>query len=105
LDLVRPENLADSLSIYLDVIEILESNSTYVSLYQKCEPQLGRRGLYRALGGHPDAGKIEMALLWVLNMSDGRHSLLDIAERSELPYREISNATKILIAHDLLKES
>ena len=105
LDLVRPECLADSLSIYLDVIEILDSNSNYVSLCQKCEPQLGKRGLYRALGGHPDAGKVEMALLWVLNLSDGRHSLLDIAERSNLTYREIYNAFRMLFDRNLLKDS
>ncbi len=105
LDLVRPEKLVDTLSIYLDVIEILETNSVYVNLCQKCEPQLGRRGLYRALGGYPDAGKIEMALLWMLNMSDGRHSLLDIAERSKLAYREIYNAAKLLVKHDLMKET
>jgi len=105
LDLVRPAYLADSLSIYMDVIEILESNSTYVSLCQKCEPQLGKRGIYRALGGHPDAGKVEMALLWVLNMSDGKNSLLDIAERSNLAYKEIYQAIKLLVQHDLLKKS
>jgi aminopeptidase-like protein len=105
MDIVRPEYLADSLSIYLDVIEILESNSTPVSLCQKCEPQLGKRGLYRALGGHPDAGKVEMALLWVLNLSDGRHSLLDIAERSNLTYREIYNAFRMLFERNLLKDS
>jgi len=89
----------------MDVIEILESNSTYVSLCQKCEPQLGKRGIYRALGGHPDAGKVEMALLWVLNMSDGKNSLLDIAERSNLAYKEIYQAIKLLVQHDLLKKS
>jgi aminopeptidase-like protein len=104
LSLVRPECLADSLSIYLDVVEILESNSVYMSLCPKCEPQLGKRGLYRALGGHPDVEKGEMAMLWVLNMADGRHSLLDIAEQSKLAYREIRRAANLLIEHELLKE-
>jgi len=102
LDLVRPENLADSLSIYLDVINILESNSTYVSLCQKCEPQLGKRGLYGALGGHPDAGKVELALLWVLNMSDGKNSLLDIGERSGLTFRCLREAADLLVENGLL---
>ena len=51
----------------------------------KCEPQLGRRGLYRAVGRRA-AEADEMAMLWVLNLSDGAHSLLDIAERSGLPF-------------------
>jgi len=104
LSFVRPECLADSLSIYLDVVEILESNSVYMSQCPKCEPQLGKRGLYRALGGLPDAEKGEMAMLWVLNLSDGKHSLLDIAEHAKLAYREIRRAANLLIEHDLLKE-
>ena len=47
-----------------------------------CEPQLGRRGLYDSMGGAGERRNREMALLWVLNLSDGGHSLLDIAERS-----------------------
>ena len=105
LDLVRPECLADSLSIYLDIINILESNSINMSLCQKCEPQLGKRGLYRTIGGLSDAGNVEMAMLWVLNLSDGNHSLLDIAEKSKLAFGEIHRAANLLIAHDLLKEA
>jgi aminopeptidase-like protein len=104
LNFVRPEYLADSLSIYLDVIEVLEGNLVYQNLHPKCEPQLGKRGLYRALGGHPDAGKGEMALLWVLNLSDGKHSLLDIGERSGLAFRELRHAAELLLEHGLLME-
>lgn len=102
LSFVRPEHLADSLSIYLDVIEILETNSCYVSLCPKCEPQLGKRGLYRKLGGHSDAGNREMALLWVLNQADGKHSLLDIAERSGVCYGSLREAVDLLLEHGLL---
>lgn len=104
LNLVRPEYLADSLSIYLDVIEILEANSVYMNLCPKCEPQLGKRGLYRSLGGYPDAGDRELAMLWVLNMSDGKHSLLDIGERSGLTFKLIRGAVDILLEHGLLAE-
>lgn len=51
----------------------------------KCEPQLGKRGLYRTLSGQAERGQQEMALFWVLNLSDGTSSLLDIAERAEMP--------------------
>ena len=105
LGLVRSESLSDSLSLYLEVIEILESNATYMNLFPKCEPQLGKRGLYRIMGGDPNAGEREMALLWILNMSDGNHSLLDIAEKSELSFSDIHRAAELLIAQDLLKEA
>jgi len=100
--LVRPDSLADSLSIYLDVIEILEGNAFYTSLCPKCEPQLGKRGLYHAIGGLADAGKQEMALLWVLNLSDGRHSLLDIGDRAGLDFRTLRFAADHLLENNLL---
>jgi aminopeptidase-like protein len=105
LDLVRSESLSDSLSLYLEVIEILESNATYMNLLPKCEPQLGKRGLYRILGGDPDAGEREMALLWILNMSDGKHSLLDIGERSGMTLGYLRETADILVEHGLLAKS
>jgi aminopeptidase-like protein len=105
LGLVRSESLSDSLSLYLEVIDILESNSTYMNLYPKCEPQLGKRGLYRILGGDPNAGEREMALLWILNMSDGKHSLLDIGERSGLTVGCLREMADLLMEHGLLAKS
>jgi aminopeptidase-like protein len=80
LDFVRPEYLADSFSKYLAVLNVLENNKKYLNKNPKCEPQLGKRGLYRAMGGQKDVGTFELALLWVLNLSDGNHTLLDIAD-------------------------
>jgi aminopeptidase-like protein len=101
LDLVRPDALADSLDKCLAVIEILEHDRRYRNLMPHCEPQLGRRGLYRPTGGHELPG-YEMALLWVLNLSDGRHSLLDIADRARLPFEVVARASHDLAAHELL---
>ncbi|MCL6640233.1 MAG: DUF4910 domain-containing protein, partial [Candidatus Rokubacteria bacterium] len=102
LDFVRPECLADSFAVYRAVLGVLDNNRTYRNLHPKGEPQLGRRGLYRSLGGHLDAVGREMAMLWVLNLSDGRWSLLDIAERSGLPFTSIRAAADLLLAHGLL---
>jgi hypothetical protein len=74
----------------------------FLNLNPKCEPQLGRRGLYAAAGGHKDAPEQQMAILWVLNLSDGGHSLLDIAERASLPFTKIRAAADLLLAHGLL---
>jgi aminopeptidase-like protein len=68
------------------------------------EPQLGRRGLYRTLGGSSDGRAAELALLWVLNLSDGAHTLLDISDRSGMLYDAIQAAADRLLAHDLLRE-
>ena len=91
LSLVKPSSLAESLQQILQIIATLEKNQSYVSLNPKCEPQLGRRGLYHHVGGIKNAG-VEESILWVLNFSDGGHSLLDIATRSGLPFAALSVA-------------
>jgi aminopeptidase-like protein len=103
LDLVRPEGLGGSLLCYLSVFRILEHNAHYRNLNPKCEPQLGKRGLYSAIGGLADAGLMEQAMLWVLNFSDGQHSLLDIAERSSLDFNLIRKAVRTLAEAHLLE--
>jgi aminopeptidase-like protein len=105
LHLVRPEYLADSLIAYLRVFDVLENNRTYSNIISKCEPQLGRRGLYRSEGGAVDSKSHELATLWVLNLSDGTHSLLDIAERSGMPFPAIRDAAASLVEHGLLTEA
>jgi aminopeptidase-like protein len=102
LEFVRPESLADSLGACLALFGVLDQNATYVRTNPKGEPQLGRRGLYGAIGGKSDARKAEMAMLWLLNMSDGRNSLLDVAVRSGLPFDAVQRAAELLAAHDLL---
>jgi aminopeptidase-like protein len=42
------------------------------------------------------------ARLWVLNLSDGEHSLLDVAERSGIPFSAISDAAELLYQNGLL---
>jgi len=103
LNLVRPESLADSFAKYLAVFDVLEYNKRYRNTNPRGEPQLGRRGLYRLIGGLPDAGRYEMAMLWVLNLSDTSHGLLDIAERSGLEFDAIRLAADALAAHGLLE--
>lgn len=101
LDFVEPAALANSLATILSVFDVLEHNHTYISLNPKCEPQLGKRGLYGVMGG-TNIKQLEMAMLWVLNLSDGSSSLLDIAERSGLPFGVIGAAADLLLRHDLL---
>jgi aminopeptidase-like protein len=105
LDFITPEHLASSYRMICAAIEVVERNCNPINLLPKCEPQLGRRGLYSAVGGDKDGPARSMALLWVLNLADGEHSLLDIAERADLPFRTISEAADILSENGLLKWS
>jgi aminopeptidase-like protein len=103
LEFIAPHSLADTLVTTLGILEVLEGDLVYRNVNPKCEPQLGRRGLYAALGGHGASRQVEIALLWVLNLSDGRHSLLEIAERSKLPFSLIRAGADVLARHDLLQ--
>jgi aminopeptidase-like protein len=103
-DFVRPEALQHSLETYLEVVQLLEANRTYRNLNPHCEPQLGKRGLYTSMGGYTHSPEDQMALLWVLNLSDGSHSLLDIAERSGMKFSVVKHAADRLLTADLLAE-
>jgi len=105
LDFVKADSLVRSFARCLEAFELLEHNRTYRNLNSKCEPQLGRRGLYRAVAGHQEKQSKELALLWVLNASDGRHTLLDIAERADLPFHRIHIAAEALVEAGLLQET
>ena len=104
LDLVKPQYLEDSYMKLVSIVETLEGNKTYINMNPKCEPQLGKRGLYRTLSGQAERGQQEMALFWVLNLSDGTSSLLDIAERAEMPFAVIKQAADRLEISGLVQE-
>ncbi|MFD7292198.1 DUF4910 domain-containing protein [Streptomyces sp. NPDC059897] len=103
LDFVSPEAMADTLAVCSEAFAVLDRNRRYLNQSPYGEPQLGRRGLYDALGGRSDTKQAQMAMLWVLNLSDGEHSLLDIAERSGLPFGTVADAADALGAAGLVK--
>jgi aminopeptidase-like protein len=103
LDFIKPEKMARSLRLCTSIFDVLESNRTYLNQSPFCEPQLGKRNLYRSTGGDSIGAEIN-ARLWVLNLSDGEHSLLDIAERSGLPFAAIHDAAELLSENGLLEE-
>jgi aminopeptidase-like protein len=103
LDFVKPTSLARSLEIVHSVIEVLEANGGYLNTAPHCEPQLGKRGLYRMIGGTITGRSAELSLLWVLNLSDGAHTLLQIAEQARLPFSSIRSAADALTAQGLLR--
>ena len=104
LDFVRPGALADSFHKCLSILHVLDNNRILINQSPKGEPQLGRRGLYREVSGQSDEKLEELPLLWVLNLCDGSHSLLDIAERSGLAFARIKRAADALQRVGLLKE-
>ncbi len=104
LSFIAPERLDESLDAILGVVDILEGNRRYRNVAPDGEPQLGRRGLYRAVGGS-DIPDLNLAMLWVLTLGDGRHTLLDVAERARMPFRALRAAADLLVAGGLLEEA
>jgi aminopeptidase-like protein len=100
LDFVRPDALGSAFGVVMRIFDALEGNRSYLNLSPKGEPQLGKRGLYRSVGG---GSPREAALLWVLNLSDGEHDLLAIAERSGLRFDDIAHAASALEQAELLR--
>ena len=104
LDFVSPECLAESYRFLSDVVDEIESGEKYLNLNPECEPQLGKRGLFKSIGGQSETKDFQMALLWVLNLSDGEHSIKDIEEQSGLYSSVIKQATEELVNVNLLRK-
>jgi aminopeptidase-like protein len=104
LELVRPEQLEAALNSVLEILDVVETDRRYLNLAPKGEPQLGKRGLYPKMGG-PSAEEEQLAMLWVLNQSDGGNSLLDIAERSGIPFASLRRSAEKLLEAGLLAET
>ncbi len=97
-DFVKAESLAESLRLLNKIVDVLEGNRKYVNTQPKCEPQLGKRGLYSELNGEGES----TVMLWVLNYSDGNNTLLDIARRASIPFERVRKVASILESHGLL---
>jgi aminopeptidase-like protein len=103
LEFINKNSLHDSFEKYLNVILMLENNKIYRNLNPKCEPQLGRKGIYRLIGSQKNEDLDELSILWVLNMTDGVNSLLDISERSGIKFQQIQKAAQLLFDKKLLE--
>jgi aminopeptidase-like protein len=101
---VAPEALAESYAVLAEILDVLDAERLYCRVDGRGEPQLGRRGLYRAISGQEQAGgATQAALTWFLNLADGRHSLLDMCDRAGLPFREIRGAAQLALDADLVR--
>lgn len=101
---ISEKALVDSYNIFKRVFQFIEADRKYMNLFPKGEPQLGKRGLYDNVGGRNDSKVLQLAFLWVLNFSDGNHTLIDIAIRSDMTIDIITEAASMLLEKGLLKE-
>jgi aminopeptidase-like protein len=103
-DLISGKALDDSLDMFRRVVKHIECDRKYLNQYPKGEPQLGKRGLYENIGGRNDSKTIQLAFLWVLNYSDGQHSLTDICIISGLDLNIICEAADMLEEKGLIEK-
>jgi aminopeptidase-like protein len=102
---VKPQALNQSYALVAELLDLLDNNRIYERVDGRGEPQLGRRGLYRTIAGQKEAGGAsQMDLLWFLNLADGKHSLLDIAERAGIAFSRLQAASRLAVDANLVRE-
>jgi aminopeptidase-like protein len=102
---VKPQALNQSYEVVATLLDLLDANWMYARTDGRGEPQLGRRGLYRAIAGQKEAGGAsQMDLLWLLNLADGKHNLLEMAERAGIPFGRLQKAVRLALDADLIRE-
>jgi aminopeptidase-like protein len=105
LNFINANNLSSSLVLLFKIVAIVEANKKWINMNPKGEPQLGKRGLYKTIGGQRQQKDYQMALLWILNLSDGNHSMLDIAVKSGIDFGILLQAATELNKVDLLRDA
>jgi len=104
LDFLNKDKLLESLKLLMNIIQVIEDNGVFINLKPNGEPQLGKRGLFKKIGGESETKDYQMALLWILNQSDGQNSLLDISVKSGISFNLIKISANQLVNAGLLKE-
>jgi aminopeptidase-like protein len=92
-----------SVNKYLDIVNMIEYNDYYINTMPFCEPQLGKRGLYPTLGSQKTTQDFVSAMMWILNLSDGKHDLIDISRQSKIPFKALIPVVNMLIDNGILK--
>lgn len=101
-DFVSFEAMEDTVDMYFKLVKAYELDGTYENLSPFCEPQLGKRGLYPSIGNKEQKGDLLKKILYILNYSDGHHTLLEIANLLECSILDLTEAVKQLSEKKLL---
>jgi len=99
-NVVTPKGLDGGYWALRRAIELIEKNSIY-KVNTLCEPQLGKRGLYPTLSTKNSASEVK-TMMNLLSFCDGEHSLIDIAEKINLPAWDLYELIEKLVSHDLI---
>jgi aminopeptidase-like protein len=97
---VTPKGLDGGYWALRRALELIEKNNIY-KVNILCEPQMGRRGLYPTLS-KKNSGDQTRLIMNFFSYCDGEHTLIDIAEKINLPAWDLYESIETLISHDLI---
>jgi len=101
LDVISPNGLQGSYNALERAIQILETNNKWKVL-TKCEPQLGKRGLYPNTSTKNAIDLIRNQMN-VISYLDGENDVIEISEKCKLDYRETLKIIEILNGANLIE--
>ena len=102
-DFVSFEAMEKSVEKYFDIITIIEKNEKYINKMPYCEPKLDKWGLYPTLGSKESNENFLLAMMWILNLSDGKNDLITISQKSKVPLKELFPVIEKLIQNGILE--
>ena len=100
INVVTPDGLEGGFNALWKAIEALENNF-YPRVDVFCEPQLGKRGLYPTLSTKSSGAEVRL-MMDLITWSDGRRSLIEIAELCHAPVWELYPILDKLCEHKLI---
>lgn len=102
LNLVSPNGLYGAFEVYRKCIDLLESNYMYI-VTTPCEPQLGKRGLYPTLSRRGSINETRSMTAFIA-YADGKHDLVDISNRINVPIDRLLPIIKKLLDNGLIRK-
>ncbi len=92
-----------TIETYFCFVKALELNANYYNTIQFCEPQLGKRGLYPS-SNSPDVNRKKIHdLMHLLSFSDGKHDLIEIAEKRNTSLFDFEEHIQHCVEKEILK--
>lgn len=98
------DSLQKSIDAYFEICCLLDKNTTYKNLFPYGEPMLSKRNLDMSIGSKRKVSDFMKSCQWLLNLSDGEHSLLDISIRSGQDFHLLYDVAQSCLQAKILEE-
>jgi len=99
-NVVTPQGLNGGYIALQQAIKAIENNKKY-KVTILCEPQMGKRGLYPTLSTKKENEEIRLMMNFI-SLCDGKNSLLDIAEKLNVPIWNLYDLANKLESHKII---